>query len=217
MSTQQLQPVLVERWLASLEQALAALPAKDSAPIIAEAREHIYERVRIGVPPADALAGFGSAEAYARAFKGDELLDKARADRRVLDMLKAVVHFSSRSVVALIALISITVVGYFGLWSLLCIGAKLFRPDFVGLWLDLPLSAQRRYEHAQPDFIPLSFGHDHVIFGFRDPPPTFPEYLGLWIYPILVAVAVLSYYGVRTILRASVNRIRRTAELRPDR
>jgi hypothetical protein len=164
------------------------------------------------VPPADALAGFGSAEAYARAFKSDELLGKACADRKVVVMLNAVIHFSSRSVVALIALICTTVVGYFGLWSLLCIGVKLFRPDLVGLWLDLPLSAQHRYEHAQRDFIPLSFGHDHIVFGLQDPPPAFPEYLGLWVCPCLAVVTMLSYFGVRTILRAAVERIRRPME-----
>ena len=209
MSTQPLQDGLVEHWLASLERALEPLPPKDSEPVLAEAREHIYERVRMGVPAADVLAGFGSPDAYAHAIKGDELLDKARAERTVVVMLKAVLHFASRSVVALIALIGTTVVGYFGLWSLLCVGVKLFRPDLVGLWLDLPLSAAHRYEHAQRDFIPLSFGHDHVVFGLQDPPPAFPEYLGFWVVPCLLVVTVLSCYGVRAILRVAVRRIRR--------
>jgi len=207
--TTQLYEAPVEQWLGSLQRALKSLPAADSQPIVAEAREHIYERISMGVPPADALAGFGSAEAYARAFKDGALLDKARKNPKIVHMLEAVIHFSGRSSIAVIALACTTVVGYFGLWSLLCIGVKVFRPELVGLWLDLPLSAQHRYEHSQVDFIPLSFGHDHIVFGFQDPPPAFPEYLGLWIYPCLVAVALLSAYGVRTILRAAVDRIRR--------
>jgi hypothetical protein len=207
MSTKQPE-MSVERWLDSLERALAPLPAADKRNILAEAREHLHERVSTGVPPAEALAGFGSADDYARAFKEDDLLTRARATRRLASMLGTVIRFSRRSSVAAIALVFATALGFCGFWSVFCIAVKAVHPELVGLWLDFPLSTPHRYEHSQPDFIPLGFGHDHILFGFQDPPPAFPEYLGAWIYPCLAVIALLSYLGLRAVLRAAILRIR---------
>ena len=203
----------IERWLDSLAAALASLPAEDSQEIVAEAREHIYERLGAGVSSDEALEGFGRAEAYARSFLDEHLLNEARAGNQTLPMLRTVIRFTGRSFVAVVSLAAAAVVGFLGVWSLLCIGVKAFRPELVGLWLDLPLFAQHRYEHSQRDFIPLAFGHDHIIFGLRNPPPQFPEYLGLWVYPCLAAVAVLSYLALRGILRMAVKRIQPPARV----
>ena len=131
-------------------------------------------------------------------------------------MLRTVIRFAGRSAVAVVGLICTTVSGFFGLWSLVCIGVKIFRSDLVGLWLDLPLSAQHRYVHSQRDFIPLSFGHDHVVFGFHNPPPQFPEYLGVWIYPCLAGIAFLSYVALRASLLVAVKRIQLPAGFNPS-
>jgi hypothetical protein len=116
-------------------------------------------------------------------------------------------RFAGRSVVAGFGLVCGTIAGFFGIWSIVCIIVKILRPDLVGLWLDLPLSAQRRYVHSQRDFIPLSFGHDHIVFGFQNPPPQFPEHLGMWIYPCLIAIAFFSYFALRATLLVAVNSI----------
>jgi hypothetical protein len=198
----------IEQWLHALARALASLPVEDSREIVAEAREHLYELLGKGDSPDEALTGFGSADAYARCFMDEHLLNQARTSRRTIPMLRTLVRFAGRSSVAVIGLVSATVVGFFGAWSLVCIGIKFVRPEQVGLWLDLPLSAPHRYEHSQRDFIPVSFGHDHIVFGLQNPPPQFPEYLGVWVYPCLAVIAVLSYLALRAVLRVAVKRIR---------
>ncbi|HXJ86668.1 MAG TPA: hypothetical protein VMS18_07620 [Candidatus Binatia bacterium] len=205
----------ISAWLNNLEQALGSLPADDSLDILAEAKEHIDERVGMGISPFEVLAGFGSAHAYAQGFVDEYLLTRARSSRRTIPMLRTVIRFAQRSVVAAFGLICATISGFFGLWSLVCIAIKIFRPDLVGLWLDLPLSEQHRYVHSQRDFVPLSFGHDHIVFGFQNPPPQFPEHLGMWIYPCLAGIAFLSYFALRASLLAALKRIQLPAGFRP--
>lgn len=206
----------INEWLTALERALDSLPSDDSREILAEAREHIYERVGKGISPMEILTGFGSAKAYAQGFVDEYLLTRARSSARTVPMLRTVIRFAGRSAVAGFGLICATISGFFGLWSLVCIALKIFRPDLVGLWLDLPFSAQHRYVHSQRDFIPLSFGHDHIVFGFQNPPPQFPEHLGIWIYPCLVGIAFLSYFALRASLLAAVKRIQLPAGFRPS-
>jgi hypothetical protein len=198
----------IEQWLKDLAGGLASLPTEDVGEIVAEAREHLYELLDKGESPGEALAGFGSANSYARCFLDERILEKARASRRTIPLLHVVVRLAGRSSVAIIGLAAAIVVGFVGVWSLICIGIEVFRPELVGLWLDLPLSAARRYEHTQPEFIPLNIGHDHIVFGFQNPPPHFPEYLGQWVYLLLAVIVLLSYFAVRRILRATVSRIR---------
>jgi hypothetical protein len=205
----------IKQWLSKLARALELLPGDDSREILAEAKEHIYESIEKGISPLEVLTGFGSAEAYARGFVDEYLLTRARSSRGTVPMLRMVIRFARRSVVAGFGLICATISGFFGLWSLGCIAVKVFRPDLVGLWLDLPLSAQHRYVHSERDFIPLSFGHDHIVFGFHNPPPQFPEYLGVWIYLCLVGIALLSYFALRASLLAAVKRIHLPAGFKP--
>jgi hypothetical protein len=206
----------INSWLNNLERALHCLPADDSLDILAETKDHIDERVGMGISPVEVLAGFGSAEAYAQGFVDEYLLTRARSSRRTVPMLRTVIRFAGRSMVAGIGLICATISGFFGLWSLVCIAVKIFRPDLVGLWLDLPLSAQHRYVHSQRDFIPLSFGHDHIVFGFQNPAPQFPEHLGMWMYPCLIGIAFLSYFVLRASLVAAVKRIQLPAGFKPS-
>jgi hypothetical protein len=65
--------------------------------------------------------------------------------------------------------------------------------DQVGLWVDLPLSAQHHDLHTGPETIPLRLGSDHIHFGYSNPRPQAPEMLGGWIYPCLLALALLGY------------------------
>lgn len=198
---------LINEWLNNLQRALDSLPTYDVQEILAEAEEHIYERVDKGVPPLEVLEGFGTAEAYAQGFVDEYLLNGVRISKKTVPMFRAVIRFASRSLAAGLGLLCATIAGYFGIWSLGCMVVKIFYPDRVGLWLDLPLSAQHRYEHSERDFIPLSFGHDHIVFGFQNTPPPFSEYLGIWSYPCLMAIALLSYFALRASLLAAVKRI----------
>jgi len=211
-----LQQEPIKQWLNKLARALESLPGDDSREILAEAKEHINERVGKGISPMEVLTGFGSAEAYAQGFVDEYLLIRARSSRKTVPMLRTVIRFAGRSVVAGFGLICVTISGFFALWCLVCIAVKIFRPDLVGLWLDLPLSAQHRYVHSQRDFIPLSFGHDHIVFGFQNPPPQFPEHLGMWIYPCLVGIAFLSHFALRASLLAAVKRIQLPAGFKPS-
>ena len=206
----------ITAWLKHLRRALVSLPSDDSREILAEAKEHISERVAMGVPPEDILSDFGNAETYAQGFVDEYLLNRACSSRRTLPMLRTVIRFARRSAVAGLGLICAMISGFFGLWSLVCIVLKIAHPDLVGLWLDLPLSAQHRYVHSQRDFIPLSFGHDHIVFGFQNPHPSFPKYLGPWIYPCMVAIALVSYAALRASLLLSVRRIQLPTGSKPS-
>lgn len=204
----------VTQWLQDLERALGRLPRKDSREILSEAREHIHECLETGLAPEDILADFGSAQSYARAFLDEHLLTTAQSSGRTMPMLRTVVRFAGRSVGAALGLAGAAIAAFFALWGLFCIVVKIFQPHLVGLWLDLPLSAQHRYVHSQRDFIPLNFGHDHIVFGFQNPPPAFPEYLGIWVYPCLIGITLLSYLALRASLLAAVSRIHLPERLR---
>ena len=70
--------------------------------------------------------------------------------------------------------------GWLGALSMLGLVGKILHPDLVGLWIDLPFDAPRRYESASSGLLPVRVGHDHVVFGLPYHGTTATEILGPW-------------------------------------
>ena len=124
----------IEGWLSRLDQALQPLPEGERDDILGEARGHLEERLDAGLTSASALAGFGRAEAYARAFLDDYALTQALDSRRSLAMVRVLFDFAGRSLTATLGLIGFVVFSATMLAALGCILVKLIKPDLVGLW-----------------------------------------------------------------------------------
>ena len=124
----------IEAWLGRLDHALQPLPENERADIVGETRGHLEERLDAGLSSASALAGFGRAEAYARAFLDDYALTQALDSRRSLAMARVLFDFAGRSFVATLGLVGFVVFSATMLAALACILVKLIKPDLVGLW-----------------------------------------------------------------------------------
>ncbi len=194
-------------WFKRFETALRGLPAEDSQEIIRELREHLHERISQGQDVEQILSAFGDASAYARTFIDEYSLTRARDSKQTLRMFTTVASFARRSLIACIGLLFASIFALLITSSLVCLTIKVVQPDRVGLWVDLPLSAQHRYVHTGPETIPLRLGSDHIQFGYSNPRPQTPEILGAWIYPCLLALAVLGYLGLRFTLFRTLSRL----------
>lgn len=165
----------IDTWLGYLEQVLSPLPAGERADIVFEARAHLEERVAAGLSATSALAGFGKAEHYARAFLEDHKLNTALDSRRSLTMLKTLLSVAGQSLIATIGLIAFLVFSLTTLGAIAGILLKIAQPQTVGLWS----------------------GPDYFALGALTDPPQAPEVLGGWIYPILIAIAVIDAWLAR--------------------
>ncbi|MGO9519148.1 MAG: HAAS signaling domain-containing protein [Candidatus Korobacteraceae bacterium] len=194
-------------WFKRFEAALSGLPTEDSREIVRELREHLHERISQGHDVEQMLGAFGDASAYARTFIDEYSLTRARDSRQTLRMFATVASFARRSLIACIGLLFASVFALLITSSLVCLTIKVVRPDRVGLWVDLPLGAQHRYVHSGPESIPLRLGRDHIQFGYSNPRPQAPEILGTWIYPCLLALALLGYMGLRFTLFRTLNKL----------
>ena len=124
----------IDAWLERLDQALARLPETERADIVGETRGHLEERLDAGLTSTSALAGFGRAEAYARAFLDDYALTQALGSRRSLAMARVLFDLAGRSLVAMLGLIGFVIFSATMLACVVCILIKLVKPDLVGLW-----------------------------------------------------------------------------------
>ena len=124
----------IEAWLNQLDHALQPLPAGEREDIVGETRGHLEERLDAGLTSTSALAGFGRAEAYARAFLDDHDLTQALGSRRSLAMARVLFDFAGRSLVATLGLVGFVVFSATMLAAIACVLFKLVRPDMVGLW-----------------------------------------------------------------------------------
>ncbi len=196
-------------WFKKFEAALSGLPTEDSQEIVRELREHLHERISQGHDVEQMLSSFGDASAYAGTFIDEYSLTRARDSKQTLRMFTTVASFARRSLIACIGLLFAFIFALLITSSLVCLTIKVVRPDRVGLWLDLPLGAQHRYVHSGPQSIPLRLGRDHIQFGYSNPRPQAPEILGAWIYPCLLALALLGYIGLRFTLFRTLNKLSR--------
>ena len=164
-------PTEVTQWLATLEQALAALPANERIDIVNEARGHMEERISAGLTPANALHGFGDAKTYAQGFIDDHSLTTALSSRRILPMIKTLFSFAGRSTVAFFGLMGTLLFGGIALGSAVSIVLKTIRPDKVGLWVN---EAQQQY-----------------VLGTWTDAGSAHDIAGPWVYPIFVVLLLI--------------------------
>lgn len=124
----------INTWLGYLEQVLAPLPASEREDIVVEARAHLEERVAAGLSATSALAGFGKAEHYARAFLDDHALTQALHSRRALTMAKTLFGVAGQSLIATLGLIAFLVFGTTTIGAIACLLLKFARPELINLW-----------------------------------------------------------------------------------
>ncbi len=165
----------IETWLGYLEQVLAPLPAAEREDIVIEARAHLEERVSAGLSATSALAGFGKAETYARAFLDEHALSHALDSRRALTMAKTLFRVAGQSLIATIGLIAFLVFGVTTIAAIVCILLKIAQPQMVGGW----------------------WGPGYFALGALTDPPAAPERLGGWVYPILISIAGIDAWLAR--------------------
>jgi len=158
----------IETWLGRLDLALQPLPEDERADIVGETRGHLEERLDAGLSSMSALAGFGRAEAYARAFLDDYALTQALDSRRSLAMARVLFDFAGRSLGATLGLIGFVVFSATMLGALVCLLVKLIKPDLIGLW------------SGPSGVVPGFFSH-----------PGLHDMLGNWIYLVLVLLVVV--------------------------
>jgi Protein of unknown function (DUF1700) len=189
-------------WLAKFDAALKSLPPEHIQEIVREVREHLYERISQGQTAEQILIEFGDPAVYARNFVDEYSLTQARESKQTIRMFTSVASFTRRSLIACVGLFSASIFALLIISSLVCLTMKVVRPDAVGLWVDLPLSAHHHYVQSGPQKIPLRLGHDHIQFGYSKSHPQTPEILGAWIYLCLIGMALLGYFGLRfTLMR----------------
>jgi hypothetical protein len=97
---------------------------------------------------------------------------------------------------------------WLGLLSSLGFIAKMLHPDSVGLWLDFPLGAQRRYESVSEGLLPARIGHDHVVFGLPYNGTGAVEVLGPWFLILMAALLFLAARGSRRNFLAAMHTLR---------
>ncbi len=175
----------IEAWLGRLSHALQPLPETEREDIVGEARGHLEERLAAGLTSASALAGFGRAEIYARAFLDDYALTQALDSRRSLAMARVLFDFAGRSLVATLGLVGFVVFSATMLAALGCILVKLIKPDLVGLW-------------AGPGGVALGIAR-HA--GAHD-------VLGNWVYLVLVVLVLIDAALARLSLITAVKGVK---------
>lgn len=178
----------VDHWLRRLTWALGAMPASEREDIVEEARGHLEERIRGGQAAAEALAGFGEPDVYARPFLDEMELSAALGSQRSGDLLGAVARRVHRSLLAAGAGLILVVLALvaFAIASLVIM--KLHDPVRAGLWI----------------------GPGQRFIGVIDDPSQAREMLGLWLYPLAGASLALIWLIGRLVLLRAVRGLSRS-------
>ncbi|MFN0025513.1 MAG: HAAS signaling domain-containing protein [Parvularculaceae bacterium] len=163
----------IETYIGALTRALRALPEADRADIAAEIRAHLEHRSREG-RLAEAVKALGSPETCARGFLEEIKIQDAFADGGPVKTIGALVALASRRLTAtaglFVSLIFFALAAGFGFTAV----AEIVTPEAAGLWVN-------------PDA-------GIFMMGTLDaPPPATRELLGRWLFPVAIALAVLSF------------------------
>lgn len=168
-------PPDAERFLAEVRRGLGTLdtPARDD--VIAELRSHLLGRVTQGRDPLD---GFEDAAELAAGFVAEHALHSALAAGTPWGYARAILGSARDSLLLLCALVPLVLTQIVAFFVVLTAALKLFAPAEFGLWVG-----------------PRSF---YVGRASADA----IEVLGLWGFPILLAVGVVLFWGSSRALRA---------------
>lgn len=177
----------IEDYLRRLRPALRALPDAEREDILAETRSHLAERRESGGEAAvqQAIAAFGHAEDYARAFVEDSRLRAATAGGGPLELASVLLGQATRSLPAFFGFALAAWAYLFGVLFFIIAGAELVRPDLTGLWIG-------------PDDFFLG------IYAGDGPGPDTRDVLGAWLIPVMVLAGSIALAAGVAISRAAV-------------
>ena len=184
----------IESYLRQLKESLRGLPVEQVDDIVREIRSHLLEsagsdRERL----TEALARLGDPAVLGSAYRMDDLALRAQSSRSPLLLLRLVMHWATRSLEGLGALV-VAFLGYgTALIALGCALVKPFMPDRVGLWV----------QRVPPDDWSFQLGRVTV------PPADAREVLGWYIVPLGLLVGAIALTATSRYLLAKVRKFRR--------
>jgi hypothetical protein len=184
----------IESYLRRLEASLRGLPAEQVEDIVREIRSHLLESAGSGgARLTETLARLGDPEVLGGAYRMDDLALRAQSSRSPLLLLRLVMHWGTRSLEGLGALV-VAFLGYgTALIGLGCALVKPFMPDRVGLWV----------QRVPPDDWSFQLGRVSVA------PTDAREVLGWYIVPVGLLVGALALTATSRYLLAKVRKLRR--------
>ena len=184
----------IESYLKRLKASLRGLPAEQVEDIVREIRSHLIEsagndRERL----IETFVRLGDPEALGSAYRIDDLALRAQTSRSPLLLLRLVMHWATRSLEGLGALV-VAFLGYgTALIALGCALFKPFMPERVGLWV----------QRVPPDDWSFQLGRVAVA------PTDAREVLGWYIVPLGLLVGAIALTATSRYLLVKVRKLRR--------
>jgi hypothetical protein len=186
----------IDSYLNRLKASLRGLPADQVEDIVREIRSHLMECA--GSDPerlTEAFARLGDPATLGGAYRMDDLALRAQTSRSPLLLLRLVMHWATRSLEGLGALV-VAFLGYAtALIALGCALVKPFMPDRVGLWV----------QRVPPDDWSFQLGRVATA------PTDAREVLGWYIVPLGLLVGAIALTATSRYLLAKVRKFRSDA------
>jgi hypothetical protein len=184
----------IESYLRRLRASLRGLPAEQVEDIVREIRSHLTESAGSDHGQLTETFGrLGDPEVLGSAYRMENLALRAQSSRSPLLLLRLVMHWATRSVEGLVALV-VAFLGYgTALIALGCALVKPFIPERVGLWV----------QRVPPDDWSFQLGRVAVA------PTDAREVLGWYIVPLGLLVGAIAFTATSRYLLAKVRKFRR--------
>ena len=186
----------IESYLRRLKASLHGLPAEQVEDIVREIRSHLLESSGSdGERLSEALARLGDPAVLGSAYRMDDLALRAQSSRSPLLLLRLAMHWATRSIEGIGALVVATLGYGTAVIALGCALLKPFMPARVGLWV----------QRVPPDDWSFQLGR------VAAPPTDAREVLGWYIVPLGLLVGALALTATSRYLLAKVRKLRRAA------
>jgi hypothetical protein len=186
----------IESYLRRLKASLHGLPAEQVEDIVREIRSHLLESSgNDGERLSQALARLGDPAVLGSAYRMDDLALRAESSRSPLLLLRLAMHWATRSIAGIGALVVATLGYGTALIALGCALVKPFMPERVGLWV----------QRVPPDDWSFQLGR------VAAPPTDAREVLGWYIVPLGLLVGAIALTATSRYLLAKVRKVRRAA------
>ena len=189
----------IEAYLSSVQARLRGVEESEAREFVEELHSHILDKASVDgevtLARADAaLASLGTPEELSSQYLADVLLGRAQANLSPVSTLRGLLRWARWSAAGLVVLLG-SIIGYFlgGAFLLVAI-LKPLHPRSAGLWVlpdpsgDLTIS---------------------LNLGFGSPPAGAREILGLWIFPLGIALGCGLIVLTTQVALWSVRRFRR--------